>query len=134
MAETLESLEPDPEWDSAGHEEAIATLRTHRNDITLRVWGGDWCQDSWAVLPEFGSALHAAEVPDAAIHQYPVEKDDDGGKIGPKVDTYGITLIPTIVLEYDGSEIVRFEESGDEPPIELLADTLEQLHAQARSS
>ena len=90
----------------------------------FKVWGGDWCTDCRAQLPDFGAALDAAAVPDERVEHYPVEKLDDGSKAGPGVDEYGIEFIPTVVVERDGEEVARFVEDADIPIAVALADQL----------
>ncbi|MFB6143547.1 MAG: thioredoxin, partial [Halorientalis sp.] len=60
----LKTMEPDPVWDADAHEGTVETLAALGDDVVFRVWGGDWCKDCRALLPEFGAALAAAEIPD----------------------------------------------------------------------
>ena len=61
-----------------------------------------------------------------AVEHYPVEKADDGSKIGPKVEEYGIELIPTVIVEdsESGDELARFVEDADAPIVVHLAEQL----------
>ncbi len=122
-------MEPTPTWDSDAHGDTVETLAAH-DDLTYRVWGGDWCKDCRAVLPDFAAALDAAGVPEDRIEQYPVERED-GEKVGPKVEEYGIELIPTIIVERNGDEVARFVESADRPAAAVIADQLDELDATA---
>ena len=118
----LETLRPKPGWDPSAYEESIAVLAEHRDDLTYRVWGGDWCKDCRRLLPDFGAALDAAGVPDERIEANPV----DGDKQGPGVEEYGIEYIPTIVVENDeGTEVARFVEDEPVPPAVWLAEAIE---------
>ncbi|WP_121821513.1 thioredoxin family protein [Halostella salina] len=126
---SLETMEPTPTWDSDAHGDTVETLAAH-DDLTYRVWGGDWCKDCRAVLPDFAAALDAAGVPEDRIEQYPVERED-GEKVGPKVEEYGIELIPTIIVERNGDEVARFVESADRPAAAVIADQLDELDATA---
>ncbi|WP_396612497.1 thioredoxin family protein [Haloferax sp. S1W] len=121
-AETLETMQPNPEWDADGYEDAVATLGA--DDYTFKVWGGDWCGDCQDQLPNFGAALDAAGVDSSHIEHYPVEKADDGSKIGPRVEEYGIEYIPTVVVELDGEEVARFVEEEADPIAVYLAEQL----------
>ncbi|WP_248518302.1 TlpA family protein disulfide reductase [Salinarchaeum laminariae] len=123
---SLETMQPTPTWSADAHEETVDTLSAIADEITVKVWGGDWCKDCRAALPDFAAALEAAEVPEDAIEHYSVEKDDDGSKIGPKVEEYGIEYIPTIVIEREGEELVRFVEEEDVPAAIWLADRLRE--------
>ncbi len=115
-------MRPNPTWDAASYEEAVETLAAHNDELVYKIWGGDWCKDCRALLPDFGAALEAAEVPDDRIEEVNVDED----KQGPGVEEYGIEYIPTIVVENDaGEEIVRFVEEEDVPPAVWLADRIE---------
>jgi thiol-disulfide isomerase/thioredoxin len=119
---SLETMRPNPTWDAASYEETVDTLAAHSDELTYRVWGGDWCKDCRALLPDFGAALEAADVPDERIEEIAVDED----KQGPGVDEYGIEYIPTIVVEDEsGEEITRFVEDEDVPPAVWLAQELE---------
>ena len=119
----LETMSPNPVWTAAAYDETVETLRRH-DDLTYKVWGGDWCKDCRSQLPDFAAALEAADVPEDRIEHYPVEKED-GRKVGPGVEEYHIELIPTIVVERDGAEIVRFVESADGPAAVYIARRLD---------
>ncbi len=129
MSQRLETMNPDPDYDVDAHADAIEVLG--RDEYTFKIWGGDWCGDCQGQLPQFGAALEAAGVPADRIEHYPVEKADDGSKIGPKVEEYDIELIPTVVVERDGVELARFVEDEAKPVAEYLADRLAEVEASA---
>jgi thiol-disulfide isomerase/thioredoxin len=129
MSQRLETMEPTPTYDAEAHAQAIEALGAEA--YTFKVWGGDWCGDCRGQLPDFGAALAAAGVPEERIEHYPVEKEDDGTKVGPKVEEYGIDLIPTVVVERDGQEVARFVEEEDRPIAEWLAARLSEAEASA---
>jgi thioredoxin 1 len=120
----LETMRPNPVWDADSYEDAVAVFEALADDIVVKVWGGDWCKDCRSQLPDFGAALEAADVEN--IEHYPVEKEDDGSKTGPKVEEYGIELIPTVVVEdaETGEELARFLEDEDVPIAVYLAEQL----------
>jgi thioredoxin 1 len=120
----LETMEPDPLWDPVAHEAAVETLAAWAEEAVFKIWGGDWCGDCRGQLPEFGAALEAAGVPDDRIEHYPVEKEADGSKTGPGVEEHDITLIPTVIVEAEGEELVRFVEQEPIPIAEYLAREL----------
>lgn len=126
---TLETMEPNPIWDAEANAEALEPFEEHADELTIHVWGGDWCGDCRAVLPDFGAAMEAADVPPESIHHHEVEKLDDGSKEGPKVEEYGIEYIPTIVVERDGEELARFVEEEPVPAVTYLADRLRETEA-----
>jgi thiol-disulfide isomerase/thioredoxin len=115
----LDTLEPNPVWTAGAHEETVETLAAH-DSLVYKVWGGDWCKDCRAQLPDFGAALDAAGVPDERVEHYEVDHD----KQGPGVEEYGIEYIPTVVVERDGEELVRFVEEEPVPIADYLAREL----------
>lgn len=123
----LETMRPNPVWDAESYEDAVATFESVADDVVVKVWGGDWCKDCRSQLPDFGAALDAAGVD--AVEHYPVEKEDDGSKVGPKVEEYGIEYIPTVVVEDRGTgdELARFVEEEDVPIAVFLAEQLEAI-------
>lgn len=125
----LETMRPNPAWDSASYEDAVGTFERLADDLDVRVWGGDWCKDCRAQLPDFGAALEAAGISDEHVHHYPVEKREDGSKAGELVEEYGIELIPTVVIERDGEEVARFVEEESAPIVVHLAEKLEAATA-----
>jgi len=64
---SLETMRPEPTWDAASYEEVVETLAAYNDDVVYKIWGGDWCKDCRALLPDFGAALEAAAVPDERI-------------------------------------------------------------------
>ena len=121
----LETMEPNPVWVQDAYADTVDLLARYRNDLEYHVWGGDWCKDCRAQLPDFGAALEAAEVPERRIHHYPTEKEDDGSKTGPGVEEYDVEYIPTVVVERNGEEIARFVEEERVPIAVYLADEIE---------
>ncbi|PSP83532.1 thiol reductase thioredoxin [Halobacteriales archaeon QS_6_64_34] len=126
MSETgrLETMEPNPVWVEDAYADTVDLLAHYRTELEYHVWGGDWCKDCRAQLPDFGAALKTAEIPESRIHHYPTEKEDDGSKTGPGVEEYGIEYIPTVVVEKDGEEIARFVEEERVPIAVYLADEI----------
>ena len=126
---SLETMRPNPTWDAASYEDAVETIAAHNDELVYKIWAGDWCKDCRALLPDFGAALEAADVPDERIEEFSLDRD----KQGPGVEEYGIEYIPTIVVERapdganggadgdEGEEITRFVEAEDVPPAVWLA-------------
>ena len=113
-------MEPNPVWDEEPYAAVVEAFAAHGDDLTVRVWGADWCGDCRAVLPDFAAAVAAAEVPDENRHVYPVDRE----KTGELTAEYGVEYIPTIVVELDGEEVARFVE---EEPVSAAAYLAEQL-------
>jgi len=128
---TLETMRPTPTWDASAHRETVETFESLDDDVTVKVWGADWCGDCRSQLPGFAAALDAAGVPERRIEQYAVEKREDGSKEGPLVEEYGIEFIPTVVIERDGEEFARFVEEEPVPIAVYLADRIEETEATA---
>jgi len=100
----LQTMTPADDWEPAPDTED-AVLALGERDYEFHVWGGDWCIDCEDQLPAFGAALDYAGVDDDRIQHYPTEKEDDGSKTGPGVETYGIEFIPTVVVEHDARRL-----------------------------
>lgn len=127
----LDTMTPDPDWDPAGHGEAIETLAALPEAVTFTVWCDDGCGDCQAQLPAFAAALRAAGVDEDRVEQIAVERLPEGEKRGPLVEEYGIERIPTIVVERDGRELARYVETADLPAADYLARQLADVAASA---
>ncbi len=119
----LETLEPNPAWMLDAYADTVKVLEKYSDDVTYKIWCGDWCKDCRAQLPDFGAALEAAEIPDDRIVEHALDED----KNGPGVSEYGIERIPTVVAEYEGEEIARFVEDESQPIAVYLAEQLEEM-------
>ncbi|MFB6141111.1 MAG: thioredoxin [Halosimplex sp.] len=128
---SLETMDPNPVWTEEAYAETVDVLAALKDELTYKVWGGDWCIDCRSQLPDFGAALAAADVPASRIEEYAVEKEEDGTKVGPMVEEYGIERIPTVVVERDGEEVVRFVE---EEPVPIAVYLARELDATAESA
>lgn len=119
---TLETLAPAADWDAEAHGDTVEALTSLGDPaVTVRIWCDDDCEDCRALLPTFGAALEAADVPAERVVQYAVERLPEGRKRGPQVEAYGISRIPTVVVERDGDEVARYEEGVGEPIATHLA-------------
>lgn len=120
---TLKTLEPNPAWDPDSYPDVVESFSNLGDDVTVHIWGADWCGDCRSQLPDFAAALDAAGVEN--VEQYPVEREN-GEKHGPNVEDYGIEFIPTIVIERDGEELARFVEAERVEAAVYLADQLQE--------
>ena len=120
----LETMRPNPAFSPGAYEDAVATWEAVADRVVVKVWGGDWCVDCRQQLPDFGAMLDAAGVD--GVEHYPVERED-GEKVGPGVDAYGVEFIPTVVVEdrETGEELARFVEDAAAPVGVALAQDLE---------
>ena len=117
----LDTMEPNPVWVADAYADSVDVLTAYGDDLVFRVFGGDWCKDCRAQLPDFGAALEAAEVPPENVHHYELDQD----KQGPGVEEFGVELIPTVIVEYEGEEIARFVEDEPVPIAVYLTDEIE---------
>jgi thioredoxin 1 len=124
---TLETMEPNPVWTEEAYRDSVDVFAEYGEDLVFKVWGGDWCKDCRAQLPDFGAALEAADVPDENVEHNAVDED----KQGPGVEEYGIEYIPTVVVEHDGEEIARFVEDESVPIAVYLADRIDETFGEA---
>lgn len=114
----LETLDPNPAWVADAYAETIDVLEAYRDEITYKIWCGDWCKDCRATLPDFGAALEEADIPSEHVTEYALDEN----KQGEGVEEYGIESIPTVVAEHNGEEVARFVEDEGMPIAVYLAD------------
>lgn len=114
----LETLDPNPAWVADAYAETIDVLEAYRDEITYKIWCGDWCKDCRATLPDFGAALEEAGIPSTRIIEHPLDEN----KQGEGVEEYGIEHIPTVVAERNGEEVARFVEDEGLPIAVYFAD------------
>lgn len=117
---SLSTFDPDPTWDADANAETVAAFETLPESALIRVWGGDWCGDCRRELPALAAALEAADVPADQVAVYPLTQE----KTGELVEEYGVTHVPTVVVEVDGEEVARFEEQDLFPAPQALARSL----------
>jgi thioredoxin 1 len=132
----LETMEPNPVWVEDAYADTVDVLSHYGDDLVFKIWGGDWCKDCRAQLPDLGAALDAAEIPAENVIHHELDQD----KQGPGVEEYNIEYIPTVVAERapqsgadtepragdgDGDEIARFVEEEPVPIAVHLADQIE---------
>jgi thioredoxin 1 len=120
---SLQTMEPNPVWAADAYADTVAVLERHRHDLVYRVWGGDWCKDCRAQLPDFGAALVEADVPEEQIEHHELDQD----KRGPGVEEYDVEFVPTVVVERadTGEEIARFVEEEPVPIAVYLAERID---------
>jgi thioredoxin 1 len=118
---TLETMEPNPVWVADAYGETVNVLEEYGPRLQFKIWGGDWCKDCRAQLPDFGAALEAASVPAANIEHHAVDRE----KQGPEVEAFDVERIPTVVVLHEGEEIARFVEEASVPIAVYLADRIE---------
>lgn len=117
---TLAAFAPDPTWDAGAHEDVVTAFRTLPSNAVIHVWGGDWCGDCRRELPALAAALAAADLAEEQVHVHPVTPEKDGALIAE----YDISVVPTVVIEVDGTELARFEEEQRFPAPVALARSI----------
>lgn len=114
-------MEPNPAFDPDSYPEVLEAFDALEDDGRVLVWGADWCKDTRHELPDFAAVLEASALGTDHVEVHEVDRE----KQGPKVDEYGVELIPTIVVEVDGEEVARFVEDADVPIAVHLAQQLD---------
>ncbi len=113
----MEAMEPNPAFDPESYPDVIEAFDSLGEDAHVLVWGADWCKDTRQELPDFAATLEATALGEDQVEIIEVDRD----KQGPKVDVYNVSHIPTIVVEVEGDEVARFEETEDVPAAIYLA-------------
>ena len=90
---------------------AVEVFRTRKNDFSLMVFGGTWCEDTQNLLPLFYKLIDKSEYPEKKITLVGVNREK---KSGNELSTiYSIINVPTfIVLNKKGKEVGRVVEYG----------------------
>ena len=121
----LEVTRPNPTWDADSYEETVETFANLDEETRFLVWAADWCKDARRELPDFFAALDAAGISDDRIEVHELDREKDG----ELVEAYDVRYIATIVVERDGEELARFEESADLPAAQAVAAQLDESAA-----
>jgi hypothetical protein len=132
---TLDTMAPNPVWNASDHLKTVTTLSKIDASFVFKIWCDDGCKDCRAQLPDFSAALSAANINPNCIEQYSVNRLPGGKKQGPLVEEYGISRIPTIILEQkiDATssslpfqEIARYVEFSDLSAADYLSEMLSE--------
>ena len=117
--------EPSFDWMRNGVDEykpaqpAIDVLKAKLRQYHLIVFMGTWCGDSQDLMPKLYKVLDKAGYPLTDITLYGVDRDKATGTGEDK--TYGMTLVPTIIVMDGKREAGRITESIDNSMEEDLA-------------
>ena len=91
---------------------AIESFKNKKNNFSLMVFGGTWCEDTQNLLPLFYKLLDASEYPTKKITLVGVNRAKQSGEDSLSTK-YKITNVPTfIVLNKNGEEVGRVVEYG----------------------
>jgi len=100
---------------------SIDRLRRMSDSVRILVIYGTWCSDSRRELPRFFKVMDAMEFPADRISLIAVDRTM---QVPPDIaKQYGITNVPTFIVNYRGVEIGRIIES----PKKTLEDDLNEL-------
>lgn len=80
--------------------------------ITFIVFGGTWCSDTRALLPNFYKVLHAAGINDGQTDLYLLDRSKKAAD--SPAAKYNIEYLPTFVVLKDDKEIGRVVEYVEE--------------------
>jgi len=97
-------------------------LKTYLPEYSLVIFMGTWCDDSHYLIPRLEKVLQTINYPDSKITMYGVDRAKNTKNGEDK--TYGITLVPTIILFKDGKEIGRITETVKKSIEEDLAEII----------
>ncbi len=89
---------------------AVAGMRTNKDNVTIVIFGGTWCEDTHFVLPKFFKIQEASGFPDNRITFYAVDRNKH--TTGTIAEDYHITNVPTIIVLRKGKEVGRVVEYG----------------------
>ena len=131
---------PNSIWNASDHTETINTLSKLDDTFKFKIWCDDGCKDCRAQMPDFAAALSAANIHSSCVEQYSVERLPTGKKKGPLVGEYGVTRIPTIIIERESKqnpirapdEIARYVELEDIPAADYLSGILANYLSKTR--
>ncbi len=89
---------------------AVNVLKTNGNNIHILVFGGTWCDDTKAQLPKFLKTVHAAAIAENKMTYITVDRNKVS--LGNLAQCFGITNVPTFIVQKNGMEIGRIIEYG----------------------
>ena len=116
---TMEDLnrEPSFEWMRSGargytpNAEDMQHIKANLGHYRLVVFMGTWCDDSHNLVPKLYKILREANYPIETVALYGVDREKTTGSKIEK--TYGVTLVPTIILIDGDKEKGRITETVD---------------------
>ena len=107
--------EPSFTWFKPGVDEykpdeaMVNYLRTYLGNYTMVVFMGTWCDDSHYLIPKLEKVIQLTNYPASQLTMYGVDREKNTKNGDSK--KYNITLVPTIILYKDGTEIGRITET-----------------------
>jgi thiol-disulfide isomerase/thioredoxin len=98
-------------------------IKTKLSNITMTLVMGTWCDDSKTQVPRFFKLMEKVGYDSSKITIYCVNREKKTEK--GEIDNMKITLVPTFIINRNGTEVGRIVET---PKVSLEADLLEILN------
>ncbi len=102
-------------WMKTGYDEykpdekAIDYLKYYMSGVSMVVFMGTWCSDSQDMIPRLEKVIDMAAFPKEQVVVYGVDRSKTTKNGEEK--KYNITLVPTVILFKDNTEIGRITET-----------------------
>lgn len=95
---------------------AVEAFQQNKNQFTMLVFGGTWCEDSQHMLPVFYRLVDKSGYPDSRITLVAVDR----AKTAPDDlhIKYKVDRVPTFIVLHKGEEVGRVVEYGKEGKID----------------
>jgi len=87
----------------------INQLKNLRQNLTITIISGTWCDDSKEQIPRFYKILDEAGFDENDIRLISIDRDKKAGDLN--IDSLKITLVPTFIVYYDNKETGRIVEA-----------------------
>jgi len=94
----------------APNQQAVELLHTAKDSVSFIVFMGTWCEDSQNIIPKFYSLLQAADFDKNKVTLFGVNREKTTHAY--IAQSFGLTLVPTIIAMRNGKEIGRVVEYG----------------------
>jgi thiol-disulfide isomerase/thioredoxin len=88
----------------------VAAMQAAKGKVHFVLFGGTWCGDTQAILPQFFKLQEQSGLPDADVSFFAVDRNKKTA--GGITDAFKITNVPTIIVMRDGKELGRVVEYG----------------------
>ena len=108
-------------------ETALKVFSEKRNQFTMIVFGGTWCEDTQNLLPKFYRLVEQSKYAEKNILLIGVDRNKQ--TIHDLHKTYNIISVPTFIVLKDGKEIGRVIEYGKTGNMEKeLGEIVQSIH------
>ncbi len=102
-------------------EELVQQYKDKAGRFNIVLFAGTWCEDSHFIVPGYIKTMETAGVPADRLEFWATDREKH--TLNDMHTKYGVTLVPTIIIFQDGSEVGRVVEYGESglPDTDLLA-------------